>query len=350
MFQKYRIACGTIAGLILSGATPVFANHVDTAKVTATCDSYSFSVAASELSPGAKYQIAYTIETSPIVGAPITGTIPLTADSSKVFNTTLWGSFPTLAGSYTFTGTASLVGHNTVSIQFSPASLTCGTPPPPPKTSGKGIETDTFEANRIKAGNTIWFDANFSVKGMPKTGGVITFTSSKIVNLETGSSFADSAPNAQITFSPTATCTTTTFSTMTNTWMTTVPVKGDDEIFLTGIPVPSADLQGGARVSWEGTFDTGGISGLTIDWKWGAAVYTNFSTDLNALMVKPGHRTACGERNADHAGTPEGYSNQNEQWKRFVITGATGYGDANATGAWSEIDSVTPTSDGSPKN
>jgi len=343
MFLRYRIACGTIAGLLFLGATPVFANHVDSANVTVTCDSFSFSVAASELSPGTKYEIAYQIQASPAMGTPIVGSIPLTADASQVFDATIWGSFPVLTGSYTFTGTASLVGHNTIPIQFSPTSLTCSSQPPPPKTTGKGIDTVSFDGSSIPDGNVVWFNANFSVTGVPKTGGVITFTSSKIMDEGTGLPFMNAVPNAQITFSPTAACTTTTFSVMTNTWLTTVPMRGDDEIFLTGVPVPSAGLRGGTKVSWNGTFDTGGIPGITINWKWGAAVYTNFATYLNALQVKPGHTSACGQNGADHAGTPEGVSNQNQQWKQFVIGGATGGGGSNWTGSWSSTNAVTPT-------
>jgi hypothetical protein len=121
-------------------------------------------------------------------------------------------------------------------------------------------------------------------------------------------------------------------------------MRGDDEIFLTGVPVPSAALRAGTNVSWNGTFDTGGTPGMTINWKWGAAVYTNFATYLNALEVKPGHQTACGQNNGDHAGTPEGFNNNNQQWKQFVIGGARGGGGSNWTGSWSGTDAVTPTS------
>jgi hypothetical protein len=345
MFQRVRIACGTIAGLIFLGATPVFANHVDSANVTVTCSSYSFSVSASELSPGTKYEIAYQIQTSPAVGPPIVGSIPLTADASQVFDATIWGSFPVLIGSYTFTGTASLVGHNTIPIQFSPTSLTCSSQPPPPKTSGKGIDTESFDGSSIEEGNYVWFNANFSVTGIPKSGGVITFTSSKVVDAETGLPLTNSVPNAQITFSPSAACASTTFSTMTNTWITTVPMRADDEIFLAGVPVPSAGMRGGTKVSWNGTFDTGGIPGVTINWKWGAAVYTTFPTYLNALEVKPGHTTACGQNGVDHAGTPEGVNNRNQSWKQFVIGGGTGSGGSSATGSWGNVNTVTPTSE-----
>jgi hypothetical protein len=349
MFQRFGISCGTIAGLILLCATPVFANHVDTASATVTCNAYSFSVAASELSPGTKYEIAYTIETSPYVGTTITGTIPLTANSSQVFDATLWGSFPALIGSYTLTGTASLVGHNTVPIQFSPTSLTCEAPPPPLCT-GATVNSDSFNATPLVSGDWIWFNANLTVKGVPSTGTVINFTNSKILDVETGTLLTDSAPNAQITFSPTATCSSTTFNTMTNTWITTVPISGDKEIFLSGVavPVPSAGLRGGTKVDWIGTFDTSGVPGMSIEWKWGAAVYTSIATDYNALGVKAGYQNACHENKGNHAGTPEDVNNRNQLWKNFVIGGATGGGGTAATGSWGGTQSITPTCGGSP--
>jgi hypothetical protein len=124
--------------------------------------------------------------------------------------------------------------------------------------------------------------------------------------------------------------------------MTTVPVGGDDEIFLTGIavPVPSTGFPDG-KVEWTGMFSSNGVSGVTVQWKWSAAVYSSFTGDYNALAVKPGHQTACGASNGDHAGTPEGVNNNNQPWKHFVIGGARGGGGSNWTGSWSSTQSVS---------
>jgi hypothetical protein len=73
-------------------------------------------------------------------------------------------------------------------------------------------------------------------------------------------------------------------------------------------------------LSWTGTFGTS-TSGISMSWKWGAAVYTSFATDYNALSVKPTHSNACGISNSDHAGTPEGVSSNNVPWKKFVVGG-----------------------------
>jgi hypothetical protein len=66
------------------------------------------------------------------------------------------------------------------------------------------------------------------------------------------------------------------------------------------------------NVTWQGTFAST-AQGITVNWKWGAAVYTSFSTDYNALGVKPvDDNKASQYRNSDHAGSPENF-------KSFVI-------------------------------
>jgi len=142
-------------------------------------------------------------------------------------------------------------------------------------------------------------------------------------------------------FSATATCTSTTFDPQTNTWFTTVPLKGDDEIFLSGLsyPVPAGFGKVTGAVTWNGTLASS-VSGAGAQWKWGAAVYSQLSQDCNALMIKPGHQTACQYQNGDHAGTPEGADASGAPWKRYVIGGARG-GGSNFTGSWSGTLGVT---------
>ena len=151
-----------------------------------------------------------------------------------------------------------------------------------------------------------------------------------------------SIPNATIMFSASATCASTTYS--GGRWMTTVPLSGSDEIFISGLLIkesditlsPTVDLKQ-SNVTWTGTFSTN-TAGLKISWKWGAAVYQNNSTvaaaaaNPNLIGVKPTHTNACGflsgPAKSDHAGTPENIEN-------FVIGGARGGGGSNYTGSWS---------------
>jgi hypothetical protein len=145
-------------------------------------------------------------------------------------------------------------------------------------------------------------------------------------------------PDAKVTFDPAVTTATTTYDAATNTWKTVLPPGGAGNTFLSGLtfPVPAAGLPGGINpVVWSGDFsiDTAGVS---VNWLWAAAVYTNFSTDYSALDVKPvddSHLSAY--QNSDHAGTPEAY-------KAFVTGGARGGGGSNYTGSLSATASVAP--------
>lgn len=66
-----------------------------------------------------------------------------------------------------------------------------------------------------------------------------------------------------------------------------------------------------------------------MQWQWAAAVYTQFSTNLNSLGVKALHSADLDQYpNGDQAGTPE-----ND--KQFATGGARGGGGANATGSYS---------------
>jgi hypothetical protein len=166
----------------------------------------------------------------------------------------------------------------------------------------------------IQGGDFIWFNANFKPQGIPSTGATVFLTNSTI-SFMANKAYNVLVPNAQIAFSPSATCASTSFDSLTNTWMTTVPISGTDNIFLSGLafPVPAsfANVNGlvSGPVAWQGTFgtDTPGVS--IQGWAWGAAVYnTCFTTNYNLLNVKPTHQNACNLNNGDQAGTPENRS------------------------------------------
>ncbi len=349
MLRKFLLLAFATFCLLGLCATPVLANEIDTASLSWSCSAYSLSVSASDLIPGTNYTIEFTWYVDPPgSGFPPVTSIPFTA-TSTTFSDTVTGAFP-LSGYYEFGGgSATLVGggvtYNTIEVSISPQNLTCPSTPPPPPCSAQSTNSSNFNGTSIPAGDYIWFNANFTASGIPSTGATITLTNSTISFTAAGTAYSLPVPNAQITFSPSATCTSTTYNSMTGTWMTTVPIKGDDEIFLTGLafPVPAGGLPGGINpVDWQGTFGTGGTSGISIQWKWGAAVYSSFTTDYNALAVKPGHQTACGQSNGDHAGTPEGVNSNNQPWKNFVIGGSRGGGGSNWTGSWSGTVSVVP--------
>ena len=216
----------------------------------------------------------------------------------------------------------------------------------PQLTCSQSTNTSNFNGTTIEANNFIWFNANFTASGIPSTGATISFTNSTIT-FTADQFYTVTVPNAQITFDPNAVCASTTFDTGSNTWTTIVPLSGSDEIFLAGVgfPVPAAFASAGGRVqgpvTWQGAF-TSDTAGISVSWKWGAAVYKVFSADYNLLGVKPAHTNTCLYNNSDHAGTPEGVNPMSGlPFKHFVTGGARGGGGSNWTGSWSSTVGVS---------
>jgi len=186
-----------------------------------------------------------------------------------------------------------------------------------------------FNGTAIHGGSFVWFNTNFTASGM-QNGTTITLRNSSIQFTASSTQYNLAVPNAVITFSSSVSCASTFFDTTTMTWHTTVPIGGSDEIFLSGLAfmVPASGLPGGINpVAWNGTFSSN-TSGVSVQWKWGAAVYTSFSSDYNSLGVKAAHTDTCAFNNSDHAGTPENF-------KSSVVGGARGGGGSNFTGSWS---------------
>lgn len=190
-----------------------------------------------------------------------------------------------------------------------------------------------FNGTPIPGGDFIWFNSNFQVSdGLGSTPGTVQFTGGTIQFTANNQNYQVNVPNSTITFSPTFTCASTSFS--GGSWQVKVPISGNDEVFLSGLAyqVPAGGFPGGIKnVTWSGTFNTD-RPGLKMQWKWAAAVYSRFP-DAAAPAAKPTHSSACAYPNSDHAGTPESD-------KSFVIGGASGGGGSNWTGSWSGTSSV----------
>jgi hypothetical protein len=230
----------------------------------------------------------------------------------------------------TYTGAPGFVA-STSSLSQSVPALACSAP--------MSIDAK-FNGTSIPGGSYIWFNANLTAKGIPAAGATLIFENSTI-SFTADRLYTLPVPNAQIVFSPSAACATTTYDAASQSWKTTVPLAGSDEIFLSGVafPVPAsfALVLGKVTgpVTWTGTLATN-TPGVSTTWKWSAAVYSQLGAGLNALGVKPAHTNTCSYQNSDHAGTPESL-------KSFVIGGAMGGGGANFTGGWSGTQSVKPT-------
>lgn len=331
--------------LLLGFAGPAAAGELFTANVSANCSSYTISVTGREGNPGT---VMYTITLTPASGASVTVSDSIAvspSDSNGDFSATVTKGYGPFTEDFTLSGNAELFINGTeyasLPISFSPsASLTCqSSPPPPPPCEKSATNSSNFNGTSVPAGASLWFNANFTAQHVPSTGVTIDFTQGNISFTAGGTPYSLAVPNARISFSSSASCTSTTYDSVTNTWVTTVPISGDDEIFLTGFawPVPSGGLPPGANpVKFSGTYSSeASAPGLSIQMKWSVAAYSTFTSDYNALQIKAGHQTACGERNGDHAGTPEGVDNTNTPWKHYLIGGPRGGGGSNFTGSWS---------------
>jgi len=189
--------------------------------------------------------------------------------------------------------------------------------------------SSNFSGTPIASGDTIWFSSVLKATGLGTHPVTLTFSGQTITFTANHTPTTLAVPDAQVTFSPTATSATTTFT--GGRWVTTVPSSGlAGNAFLSGLEYqPPGGLPGGVQpVLWSGTL-TSDTPGVSINWQWAAAAYTTFSPDYNSLGVKPVDDTkASVYKNSDHAGTPEAF-------KPFVTGGATGGGGANYTGSLS---------------
>ena len=196
--------------------------------------------------------------------------------------------------------------------------------------------TGNFNGTPIAGGKHIWFSSVFSVPGLnpsqltkPLT---ITFTRVTITFTANSTPYTVNVPNANITYDPSATTATTTFDGLDNQWFTTLPttnLSGNNFLDAVEFQVPASGFPGGIQpVAWQGTFGST-TSGLSVQWQWGAAVYTQFSANYNSLGVKSvDDNKASQYKNSDHAGTPENFT-------AYVTGGATGGGGSNYTGSYS---------------
>jgi hypothetical protein len=195
-----------------------------------------------------------------------------------------------------------------------------------------------FNPTPIPAGSTVWFNASFQAGNLPNGATVnLHVVNESISFTANGTAYNVAVPNGVIALTPGATSASTSFDPTDNDWDVSAPTGGAGNVFMGGVavPVPSGLPGGIQNVTWTASFwsDTNNI---TVNWHWGAAVYKSFSTDYNALGVKPvDNNNLSVYKNGDHAGTPEAY-------KAFVVAGATGGGGNNFTGNSSPNKGVTP--------
>jgi hypothetical protein len=135
MLAGLRVAVALLAMCAVAAPAEHRANHIDTAAFMAQCGTYKLRVAGSGLDQPNPI-VGYNITLTPPSGTSliITDSFPVITNAAGTFRKTFtnsWKTFGfTLGGKYTLSGSAVLVSGlkplSTVTITFSPASLTCG--------------------------------------------------------------------------------------------------------------------------------------------------------------------------------------------------------------------------------
>ena len=197
--------------------------------------------------------------------------------------------------------------------------------------------SSNFNGTAIEGGSYIWFTGALKLKGLPSGTTEVYVSHSTITFIANGTTYAVKVPDSTITLSPSTTLAATDFTLLSphflgDGWDTNLPssgLAGNDLMTAVRFSVPSAGLPGGIKnVTWSATFSSF-TSGLTVQWQWAAAVYSTFTNNYNSVGVKPVDDNQASEyKNSDHAGTPENF-------KQYVIGGATGGGGSNFTGSLS---------------
>lgn len=211
--------------------------------------------------------------------------------------------------------------------------------------------TGNFNGTAIAAGDYLWFTGVLNVKGLGSNPTTLYASHSSITFSVNGKIYKIKVPSAVISFSPTTTIATTSFTQLNPAflgigWNTALPssgLAGNDLMTAVTVHVPlnGGGLPGGIKnVTFAATFSSF-TPGLTVNWQWASAAYSVFSNDYSTLGVKPVDDNKASEyQNSDHAGTPENF-------KQDVVGGATGGGGANYTGSYSGTGSCALTVDGS---
>lgn len=106
--------------------------------------------------------------------------------------------------------------------------------------------TSNFNGTSIAAGDSIWFNSVMKASGIPSTGATITVSGANVQFTANSVAYSLPVPDSVITFSSSATTSTTTFDAAHNQWQTTVPTSYSGNVFLAGLTdYLSSALSGG---------------------------------------------------------------------------------------------------------
>jgi hypothetical protein len=302
--------------IIVGGGTYIDSSgNPVTITLSSTSSAITFST-TSVTAPGTA--VTATVDDGSLSG---TATITASAGSHSSSLTTEVNNYITLAQT---------IGSGEPTPTATPAPATATpTPTPAPTSTATPLSQSNWALNTanlnfpptpgnpgmsIPDGDTIWFTSTIMIPGPP-------ITSLTTINMTNGRVFLDvahgfiSVPNFSVTFDPSATTSTISYSSSTG-WSETVPASTPGHVLAGIVAFPlTADLSPNIRnASWGAVFTSNQAGPLTIHWQFSAAAYNStFTTAFNslgysALGVKPiDSPNMSAYSNPDSAGTPENY-------------------------------------------
>jgi uncharacterized repeat protein (TIGR01451 family) len=196
---------------------------------------------------------------------------------------------------------------------------------PPPLAPWEQIAT-RFNSTAISAGGTLWFTGVMRLSGLPATGATIVRATGGHITFSAGGRSHDIAvPGAEVRLDPDLVSATTSYDAERNRWVTRAPASFTGDVLLSAaaFPVP-VDLPGGVGpVTWS-QHVAADRAGVSVSRRWGAAVYSTFSSDYDALGVRASGAGRYADR-SDYAGVPAAFT-------AFLTAGGTGTGKGNYVG------------------
>lgn len=217
------------------------------------------------------------------------------------------------------------------------------------------VRFDIFGMTTIPAGSTIWFTG--VVKGVRTADGSAITSPVRIDVRQSRITFGRwpyvvSMPDSTVVLDPSIQVPRRLWSGSKELSVAYSPSQVSQGALFDALPYEAPEAfvpRSSGPVTWTATF-TASRPGITIDWAWSAAVYSQFGA-VGAFQLKPLSGPVAQVEpqdgppnlyeNADPAGTAEAY-------KQYVVAGAMGSGAPNYTGTRSETASVTACSSSEP--
>lgn len=151
--------------------------------------------------------------------------------------------------------------------------------------------SEKFKDFPLAEGDYIWFSSQMENVNLPVLPATIYVDADTIRFSAYGTDYEVPVPGAVIHFSEdNSDWTTTSYDEVNQRWVTSVSIEHfNKKLFITGVPfqIPSGGLPAELDpVTWSMAATTDVVD-LDFKWSWGAAVYSNFTTDLQNIGVKP---------------------------------------------------------------